>query len=41
MFKGFCKGEGRANMLRAINRVHTGWPYINEHIYHVHKNILS
>jgi len=23
--KGFCKGEGRANMLRAINRVHTGW----------------
>jgi len=31
-------GEGRANMLRAINRVHTGWQqqclmYINVHIY--------
>jgi len=23
-FKGYCKGEGRANMLRAINRVHIG-----------------
>jgi len=36
--KGFCKGEGRANMLRAINRVHTRWQqqslmYTNEHIY--------
>jgi len=32
------KGQGRANMLRAINRVHIGWHqlsflYINENIY--------
>jgi len=36
--KGFCKGEGRSNILHAFNRVHIGWQqqiflYINEHIY--------
>jgi len=41
-------GEGRANMLRTINRIHTGWQkqslmYINEHIYvaYVKEHILS
>jgi len=39
--EGFCKGEGRANMLRAINMVHTRWQQQSLMYINVKKNLNS